>query len=258
MKKIMMSALVASSLALAGGDIAPAEPVAEPVIEETSAWQQEFTLYGWLPTIDAETRWGAEISTDTSDMTSDIIDDLKMGFIGTYAVRHNKWSFVADIMYVDLGDSKTETFTHPVTGLPGQADIDMDIKTMLVNTGIGYNIIQNENTMLDVVAGIRYMGLKVDLGVNDRSKSLDEDIVDGIIGLRGRYKFNGNWFIPYYADIGAGDSDLTYQLFAGIGYSYDWGNVELGYRYVGYEMADDMLIEDLNLYGAVLGVTFKF
>ena len=51
MKKIMMSALVASSLAVAGGDIAPVEPVVETPVVDTNPWRNEVYIYGWLPTI---------------------------------------------------------------------------------------------------------------------------------------------------------------------------------------------------------------
>lgn len=260
MKKIMMSALVASSLVMAGGDIAPVEPVVEtPVVEDTSKWQNELTIYGWLPTISMDTRWG-EYDTDTSDSMSDIIDDLKMVFIGTYATRYDKWAFVADVMYVDLGDSETGTHTFP-GGETAQATVEMDIKSLLVSTGVGYNIVQTDSNILDVVAGVRYMDLEVDLSSDHPrhpGRSASKDFLDGIIGLRGAYNFNENWYMPYYADIGTGDSDLTYQLFAGVGYRYDWGDIKLGYRYVGYDMEDNMIIDDLGLSGGVLGVSFKF
>lgn len=261
MKKIMMSGLVVSSLALAGGDVAPVEPLVEtPIVEETSAWQNELMIYGWLPTISMDTRWGSTSSTDTSDSMSDIIDDLKMVFIGTYAVRKDKWSFVADVMYLDLGDSETGTHTFP-GGATVEATVDMDIKSLLLTTGIGYNIVQTDKNILDVIAGVRYMGLEVDLSSDHPrhpGRSASNDILDGIIGVRGAYNFNENWYMPYEADIGTGDSELTYQLFAGVGYKYDWGDVKLGYRYIGYEMEDDKIIDNLDLSGAVLGVSFKF
>ncbi len=260
MKKIMMSALVASSLALAGGDIVPVEPAVEtPVVEDTSIWQNELTIYGWLPTIDMNTRWG-DSSTDSSDMMPDIIDDLKMVFIGTYAVRYNKWSFITDVMYIDLGDSATGTHTFP-GGETAVATVDMDIKSLLVNAGVGYNLVDTEKNILDIVAGVRYMDLEVNVNSDlprHPGQSASDDLLDGIIGLRGSYTFNENWYLPYYADIGTGDSELTYQLFAGIGYRYDWGDVKLGYRYIGYEMEDDMIVDNLELGGAILGVSIKF
>jgi hypothetical protein len=38
----------------------------------------------------------------------------------------------------------------------------------------------------------------------------DEEVWNGIVGLRGEIKLGeGHWFIPYYADMGAGDCDFT-------------------------------------------------
>lgn len=259
MKKIMMSALVASSMALAGGDIAPVEPVVEAaVVEETNVWQQELTIYGWLAGVSADTRLPGGTGDTTVDV-GDILDSLKMVFMGSYAARKDKWSFIVDATYIDLGDSATKTITLP--NYAAEASIDVDMKSLIMNAGVGYNIVHSENTVLDVVAGVRYLDLEVDVDTSLASHpgiAGSKDFLDGIIGLRGSYNIDENWYLPYYADIGTGDSDLTYQAFAGVGYRYDWGDVKLGYRYVGYEMEDDMLVENLDLSGAVLGVSIKF
>lgn len=259
MKKIMMSTLVASSLAIAGGDIVPVEPMVEtPVVEDTSAWQQELTIYGWLAGVSAETRLPGDTGDTTVDV-EDILDSLKMVFMGSYAARYDKWSFILDATYIDLGDSATKTLTLPNQTV--DASISVDMKSLIVNTGIGYNIVNSENTVLDVVAGVRYLDLELDVDTTLASHpgiSGSKDFLDGIIGLRGSYNIDENWYLPYYADIGTGDSDLTYQAFAGVGYRYDWGDIKFGYRYVGYEMEDDMLVENLDLSGAILGASIKF
>jgi hypothetical protein len=41
-------------------------------------------------------------------------------------------------------------------------------------------------------------------------------LTDGFIGIRGQFACNESWYLPYYADIGAGGSDLSYQFFAAI------------------------------------------
>ena len=44
------------------------------------------------------------------------------------------------------------------------------------------------------------------------SSEVSETVWDGIVGLKGRYAFgaNGQWFVPYYVDVGAGNSKLTW------------------------------------------------
>ena len=64
--------------------------------------------------------------------------------------------------------------------------------------------------------------------------------------------------MPYYADIGAGDSDLTWQAMAGIGYSYGWGDVLLTYRHLSYDEGTDGLVQDLELSGPAIAVNFRF
>jgi hypothetical protein len=54
-----------------------------------------------------------------------------------------------------------------------------------------------------------------------------EGLLDGIIGMRGYFMLGDNWSIPYYADIGTGGSDLTWQLFGAIGYRFSWGDIRL-------------------------------
>ncbi len=254
MKKIMLSALVASSLALAGGDIAPVEPVVEaPIVEESNAWKNEVLIYGWLPSISATTP--IPNTGETID-AEDIIDNLKMVFLGGYSGRNDTWSLFADVIYMDIGDSKSHTFPNKDV-----AHVELDMKTLLINAGVGYSLVNTQDGLLDVTAGVRYMDLEADLTadlVRNRNLSGSEDFTDFFIGIRGYKNINANWYIPYEADIGTGDSKQSWQVFAGLGYRYDWGDVKLGYRYLEYDMEDDAIVEDLSLSGAVLGVSLKF
>jgi len=254
MKKIMLSAFVASSLVLAGGDIAPVEPMVEtPVVEESNAWKNEVMIYGWFPTISATTPLPG--TGDGMD-ADDILDDLKMVFMGNYTGRNDTWSVFGDVVYMDLGDSKNHTFPNG-----DYAHVSYDLKAMVINAGVGYNLVNSKDGLLDVIAGVRYLDLKVDVNMDilrNRNVSGSKDFTDAFIGVRGYKNINANWYIPYEADIGTGDTDLSWQLFAGVGYRYDWGDVKLGYRYLKFEMEDDSLVEDLTVDGAALGVSIKF
>ena len=255
MKKIMMSALVASSLAMAGGDIVPVEPAVEtPVVEDTNSWKNEVSIYAWLPSISANTP--LPTSGGESIDAEDILDKLKMVFMGNYSGRNDTWSVFGDVIYLNLGDSKNHTFPNNDV-----AYVSMDFKTLLVNAGVGYNLVNTGDGILDVTAGVRYLDLEVDVSTAlfvNRDLSGSQDFTDFFIGVKGYKNINENWYIPYEADIGTGDSELSWQVFAGVGYRYDWGDVKLGYRYLEYDMEDDAIVEDLALSGAVLGVSIKF
>jgi len=86
-----------------------------------------------------------------------------------------------------------------------------------------------------------------------------KDVWDGVIGVRGKADFAEKWFVSYYADVGAGSSSTTWQLFAGVGYHFTKSfDALLGYRYLGYRFRHDNPVSDLALSGPLLGVGFKF
>lgn len=214
--------------------------------EDTNSWQHELTIYGWYAsidgTIDVADALGA--GQDYSVDASDLIENLQMIFMGGWASKKDKWSILADVVYMDVGDSSN--------------NVEFDLASWVVNTGVGYDLVQNDGGNLAVVGGVRYMSVEPKIQIGGLEKSQTESLLDGIIGLRGTVNFNKNWFLPFYADIGTGGSDLSYQLFAGLGYRFGWGDIRLGYRYLKFEMDDDALMKDLEMSGPVLGVGFRF
>jgi opacity protein-like surface antigen len=69
---------------------------------------------------------------------------------------------------------------------------------------------------------------------------------------------SGTWAIPYYLDVGTGSSALTWQAMAGIEYRFRWGDVQLSYRYLYYDMKDDEMLKGVSFSGPGLGVNFRF
>lgn len=239
--------------------------------EADDAWQFEVTVYGWFSSIDGSLKYpmpagsGGNISVDASD----ILSNLEMIFMGGFSAQKNRWSLLADVIYMDIGDDVNRTVVAgPPPGVPVNADVGLDLSSWILSGGVGYDLVQCDRGVLAVLGGVRYLGVDVDarMGLNGplpfpgpaTEKSQEQDMLDGIVGLRGYINLNDNWYLPYYADIGTGDSDLTWQLFAGVGYRFGWGNVRLGYRYLKYELDDGKLLEDLELSGPLLGVGFLF
>ena len=231
--------------------------------QDENKWQYEFTIYGWYAGIDGTVNVpgvpgpGVNSTVDASD----ILDSLEMVFMGGFAAQKNKWSIITDLVYMDVGGYKNTTLTTG-SGQPVNAALDLDISSWLVNGAIGYDVVQAERGTLAVVGGVRYMALDVDTKVGllgrQPERSGSEGLLDGIVGVRGFIRLNENWYVPYYADIGTGGSELSWQLFAGVGYRFSWGDIRLGYRYLGYDMDDDKVLQDLALSGPVLGVGFRF
>lgn len=131
--------------------------------------------------------------------------------------------------------------------------------------GGSYSIWQQGKSHLDLLAGARLLALDTKLkltgaGPLQRGRKLSDsvDLWDGILGAKGRFALNDQWFLPYYADVGTGDTELTWQAAAGVGYAFDWGEVSLMYRYLAYNQGGDKLLQDIAFGGAKLGVAFRF
>ena len=63
--------------------------------------------------------------------------------------------------------------------------------------------------------------------------------------------------MPWYLDIGTGDSDLTWQTVLGLGYAFDWGQLTVTWTMLEYELSDGR-IEELNFSGPSAGATFRW
>lgn len=231
------------------------------------AWEHELTLYGWFTDLDG-TASGSDGAADFSFDVSDIVDNLNFAMMATLESHYGKWSIVADVLYMDVEDDDNSSVTiGPIGRRTVDGDVDFEMSSWVVQGGVGYNLIDTESGRLAVLGGLRYLYVDVDTEVHIQGTLADihidvsdsEGIIDGIVGFRGGYNFNENWYLPYYADIGTGDSDVTYQLFAGIGYRFSWGHIRAGYRYLAWEFDDDdMIMEDMDIHGPIAGVTFNF
>jgi len=247
--------------------------------EQKSAddWQFGVTIYGWFPSIDGTLLYdnppsspgtassGGSISIDASD----ILDNLKMTFMGALEARRGKWSILTDVIYLNLGNTGNSTISiGPGSGIPINARVDQDLKAWVVMTSLGYTAVQQEQVLMDVLGGVRYLSLDADakLSVNGPlpptpppakvSKSVS--LWDGIVGIRGQFDLSDRWSVPFYADIGAGDSDLTWQALLGVTYRFSWGDLRLAYRHLEYDQKNDRLIQNMSLSGPALGVGFRF
>ena len=235
--------------------------------QETDKWQYEATIYLWLPTIDGSLKYtlpgsgGDVLPIDTSK----ILDSLNMTFMGAFEARYNKLSFFTDFVYLDLSNGKNTVV--PI----GQEEInvytDLGLTGWMITGMAGYDVMQTDRVRLAVIGGLRYFTLDADANLSltgpgplDPQTSLSRsiDLWDGIVGVRGAFMLNEHWYLPYYVDIGTGDSDLTWQLFGGIGYMFNWGDIKLGYRYLKYDQDDNEFLQDFEFYGPILGVGFRF
>ncbi len=243
-------------------------------------WQGAATIWGWLPEITGDTHFPAAPGGPTDGPSidisgGDILDALNFAFLGALEVRKGRWGVATDVVYLDVGATKSNTRNLNVGGndLPASvtAKADLDITSWVWTTVGTYRVIDQSAHSLDLLAGARLLDVSQtltwhfdgDIGSlplpgRDGKSEVGNDLWDGIIGVRGRINFGTNrtWFVPYYLDVGTGDSDSTLQAMAGVGYAFSWGEIKAGWRYLDYDL--EAPIESLTTSGPQIGATFRF
>lgn len=272
-----------TTLALSACLIAGADCAAAAVDPYDGNWHFSLTPYLWLPNVNGSADVGVsglrgplggaigDVRLSTEVGPNDYLENLKFAIMATGEARKGPWSVFTDIIYIDFGNENTRvrTITAP-NGRPLTA-IDRDTETGLSSTvwtlAGAYTVARSPTYHFDVLAGFRYVDVSADLkwsltgsrDLLDASGRVSQDHAewDGIVGFKGQIRFgDGRWFVPYYADIGTGSSNWTWQALVGLGYSFDWGDLSLSLRNLSYEFDKDNA--DLRFTGPALGVSFHW
>jgi len=143
-----------------------------------------------------------------------------------------------------------------------EVELDAIIFTLL---GM-YRTWENESSMFEMGGGVRLFNSDTELelkssqqGISDVSSDSEVTIWDGVIAARLLYQFSPKWSLRFYGDVGAGDSDLTWQVWGNLGYQLsDSATLLAGYRHLAYDLGDGKTDIDLTFSGPQLGVMFKF
>jgi hypothetical protein len=227
-------------------------------VADEHGWEYEGAVYLWGAGIGGTTVTGDDIDISFSDL----ISNLDMAFMGAFVARKNDWGLFADLIYLNVSeDIKT---TGNIINRPVKLKTNVVLKGFITTLGGSYRVLENDTTALSLLAGARYLKLETDLkfdigqGAIKKKVSDSGSVWDGVVGIRGQTDLNEQWYLTYYADVGAGESDLTWQILAGVNYRFASVDAALGYRYLEWDFNDNDIFDDLNLSGPYLGVRFQF
>jgi len=260
-----------TALIFAAAALAPATATAQtaPASLESDKWQFTATLYGYLPDLKA-TLNSSRASADVDIPFHDLLDHLKMGFMGAFDAHNGRWGMFTDVLYMDLGGGNTQVRNFSIDNTPATTSTDrsLDLKAWVWTAAGEYRVVSEPKWTVDLLAGARmlYLKAKIDytitapLGRTQGNTQASGTLWDGIVGVKGRYAFGDNreWFVPFYLDVGTGETKLTWQGSAGIGYSFRWGDVFATWRYLDWNGKSGKTVENLTLNGPMLGAEFHW
>lgn len=243
--------LTLTALPAVGGEMAaPVAPIQYTEPDDPARWQMALQLYGWIAGIDSTTATGDSISVDFED----ILEDLSMTVMGTVGARKGRWAIGADLVYLNL--SASNNLSGPLGG-----KVKVDLENVIVTPVVGYTVADGPWGTFDLLAGARYLYIDTSIKVVDPINTKVSESASnwaGIVGVRGRFEISEKWFATFYGDIGAGDPDLTWQLYGAIGYHFDSFDLIAGYRYMRWDFESGTALKDLEIGGPIIGAAFKF
>jgi opacity protein-like surface antigen len=227
-------------------------------------WKHSLDIYLWGASVGGQTNSG----TDVDVSFSDLLDNLEFGAMGAYQARKGKWSVMADVIYLDVSNTKNIEVGGDRIRVP--AEVDVDLTSWVVHAGGAYNFYEDEKgSMVGLTFGARYLDMSTDILVAFESRipeldpeipiSASEGVLDFFAGFHGVVPIGERWYLPWAANIGTGDSDISWAALAGVGYraSSRW-NVVLSYRHQAWDFNDTLIIDNLDFSGPMLGAAFQF
>jgi opacity protein-like surface antigen len=229
---------------------------------QPEGWQFGADVYLWMISLGGETTGG-----DTIDVPFDnILENLDFAFSGNFHARNGKWHLSTDVIYL-----KVEGENSGQVDVPGEIELKSDatvkMESWTVTPVIGYAFVDTDRVSMEVIAGARYLYMKPELAfditgsLNSSGKTISDsgNVWDGIVGIRGVVRLAKGWYVPYYADIGTGDSDYTWQAMAGVGYRINqMVDVVAAYRYMEWKFDNGKVLDSLDINGPLIGLKFRF
>lgn len=258
------------------GTLAQVAPTSLPV--QPAGWHYTFSIYGYVPSVDGTSRFpvdsgGTPINVDAGA----ILDRLKFFAMGTAGAHNGTWGVFTDVIYLNFtgGQSASRDFTIGNIGLPADASasFDWDLKGWVWTLAGEYRVVSDPSFTVDVLGGARLLDIRQSLSYSiagsigpldplARSGQISgkESAWDAIVGVKGRYAFGDRrqWAVPFYLDVGAGESQSTQQVAAGIAYQFGWGEVTAMWRYLRYNTKTNRVFEDIHFSGPLIGATFRW
>lgn len=233
--------------------------VVGPATAQNSDWSFALSPYVWVPSITTrvETDWG-RLAVDKSH--GDVLAKLDVAFMGVFEARKGPWGLIADLFYADL----TQSRDTPLGLLFSRAR--MEIQAKALSGYAAYRVHEDDRVALDLMAGLRVYAVDIDVSLSPgllpgQRLGMSTSWVDPLLGARARLAITDQWFATALADLGGFGvgSDLTWQLFASLGYQInDRWSVQGGWRYVSIDKPIDGRDVDLDFNGPLLGFTARF
>jgi hypothetical protein len=261
---------------------AAASALAAPAAPATDAdWSLQLTPYVLIPSVEASIGYQAPaVSPEVGAGPTDWLELVNAVAMLQAEARRGRTFVTVDWMYLDMGnvDSVVRSVSFPEGTVPVGAsatlDTDATFDGWTVMLSGGYRVVDDDRAGLDLYGGLRTLnltsGLRWELAASVSSPGgsasfpasgaveMHDETWDAVVGVRGDWRFGDHLGAFALADLGRGDGSGSSQWTVGAAWRFDTASVELSWRDIRWEGLFAAAGGALELYGPVVGATFRF
>lgn len=214
-------------------------------------WAFRITPYLWAMGIDGDIHIRNRDFQASSDF-GDIIDNMDIGGSALLEANKGNWVNFAQLDYLSIssGDIK-------LRGVETNAELKNT--SFLGSVATGYRFQTGERSTVDVMVGVRHASIEPEIDVpalnTFKGKS---SVTDAMVMLRPRINIARNWYFSPTMSVGAGDSDLVWELSPQFYFDRCGTEIRFGYRNLNYDLKEGGRSMDITISGPMIGVGFAF
>ena len=163
-----------AAVSLAGAALMPTLASAQtlPSNMPEAKWQFSASIYAYLPTISGSTTFPGLPGNPSPGLSVDastIIDNLKMVFMGSLDMHNGQWGLWNDVMYMNIGNSKSATrdfsLINGIIPASATADLSLDVKGTVWTVAGEYRLYNADPAWTnDLLFGARMFNMTNTLG----------------------------------------------------------------------------------------------
>ena len=250
--------LAVATFLLVGVSALPAHAAEQKTVQKLDDAEFDIIPYLWGAGLDGTIGIGKLQDTGVQASFSDLVSNLHFAVMGTFKVHKGDWGAIIDAVYIDLHD----TVPTPDQTLDGEVDVALG--EQLYTGLITYRFYDAHKTTVDFCWGGRYTRIDTDLNLTSgaaqgRSASANVNWWDWLAGVNVVGHPSPRWSLNFYADLGGGGSQLTWEGIAGADFAFNKTvSMAFGYRYLAVDYEENKLLYNVAMAGPYLGLGFHF
>ena len=244
-------------------------------------WALQLTPYVLIPSVEASLGvTGPGGAPDVGAGPTDWLELINAVVMLRAEADRGRGFITLDWMYLDMGnvESVVRSVSFPDGTVPVSATANVDTDTTFdgwtVMLSAGYQVVDAARSSLGLYGGVRTLnlesGLRWELTASVTSPGggasfpasgaleRQDETWDAVVGARGAWRFGDRLTAFALADLGWGDGSGSSQWTVGASWRFEAASVELSWRDIRWEGLYAADRGDLELYGPVVGATFRF